>query len=76
MTAEARQLLEQAMNLPTDARADLARHLLESLDAKREEGVDEAWAEEIKRRVEIADSDQAEWLSWDEARKCILAGDV
>jgi len=46
------QLTEQALGLTECERAELARRLLVSLDNVAEEGVEEAWDEEIARRVE------------------------
>jgi putative addiction module component (TIGR02574 family) len=53
MTERARQLLEQALKLPTTERADLAALLLESLDEGADDPaqVEQAWREEIARRV-------------------------
>jgi len=45
------KLKAQAMKLPEEERAELACFLIESLDAGADEGVDEAWAVEIRRRA-------------------------
>ncbi len=45
------QLTEQALGLSESERAELAHKLLLSLD-EVEEGVEEAWEEEIAKRVE------------------------
>jgi len=50
MTATATELMEQALGLPESERADLAHHLLLSLE--EEQGVEKAWEQEIARRVE------------------------
>lgn len=42
------RVLSIALELPRE-RAEIAARLLESLDHSDEEGVDEAWAEEIER---------------------------
>ncbi len=54
MTHEAQEILERALRLPPDVRADLATRLFESLEgALGEEPVatEKAWREEIVRRV-------------------------
>ncbi|HLM79936.1 MAG TPA: addiction module protein [Terriglobales bacterium] len=46
-------MLEKALALSTQERGLLIDHLIESLDeGPAEEGVEEAWAAEIKRRVD------------------------
>ena len=46
-------MLEKALALSTQERGLLIDHLIESLDeGPAEEGVEEAWAEEIRRRVD------------------------
>jgi|WetSurMetagenome_2_1015567.scaffolds.fasta_scaffold936376_1 putative addiction module component (TIGR02574 family) len=50
MTEEAIQILENALNLPPEARAFLAEKLLESLDAGSDFHLGEEWRQEIARR--------------------------
>jgi putative addiction module component (TIGR02574 family) len=53
MTPQVSEVLEKALALSTQERGLLIDHLIESLDqAPAEEGVEEAWAAEIKRRVD------------------------
>jgi hypothetical protein len=53
MSPDVSELLKKALALPPEARAALAGSLLESLDDEPcDEGVDAAWNEEIKRRIE------------------------
>lgn len=72
MTTKGRKLLEDAMTLPPDDRADLAAKLLDSLD-EGEGVVEETWAGEIKRRIEEVESGAVKTVPWSEARKLILA---
>jgi hypothetical protein len=55
---QARQVLEEALRLPIDERADVAAELLRSLDEVESplppEEVERRWAEEITRRAERA----------------------
>ena len=51
MTSEARKILEQALALPEEDRAQLADALHESLAAESQEQVDSAWKDEIVRRA-------------------------
>ena len=53
MTPQVSKVLEKALALSTQERGLLIDHLIESLDeGPAEEGVEEAWAEEIKHRVD------------------------
>ncbi len=45
------EIIGAALALPPGARAMLADHLLESLDAKNQREVDALWAEVAERRV-------------------------
>ncbi len=49
--AQANELLKQVLELPLDERAKMAAELLESL-SDAEEGVEEAWVNEIRSRVD------------------------
>ena len=53
VTPQLSELLEKALALPTQDRGLLVDRLIASLDEEpAEEGVEAAWDEEIKRRVE------------------------
>jgi len=53
MTPQASEVLEKALSLSSHERGFLIDRLIESLDeGAPEEGVEEAWAQEIKRRVD------------------------
>ena len=50
------EIMSAALALPPGARAMLAEHLMESLDAEDQERIDSLWAEEAERRdTEIED---------------------
>jgi putative addiction module component (TIGR02574 family) len=53
MTPQVLEVLEKALTLSTQERGLLIDRLVESLDDEPvEEGVEEAWADEIRRRVD------------------------
>ena len=53
LTPQVSEVLEKALALSTQERGLLIDHLIESLDeGPAEEGVEEAWDDEIKRRVD------------------------
>jgi putative addiction module component (TIGR02574 family) len=63
MSPQVSELLEKALNLSTQERGLLIDRLVESLDdGPAEEGVEAAWGEEIKRRVDDVRSGRAEMV--------------
>ena len=71
MSPKGQRLLEEALALSAQERTDLAATLLDSLDESEDEGVEDAWSEEIKRRVEDVESGNVKTVPWSEARKRI-----
>jgi putative addiction module component (TIGR02574 family) len=56
-----------ALSLAPQERSELAHQLLLSLDpANDEENVEQAWADEIRRRLQAIRSGQATLCDWDE----------
>ena len=63
MTPEVSRILEQALALSTQERGLVIDRLIKSLDDEpAEDGVEEAWASEIKSRVEDIESGKAEMI--------------
>jgi hypothetical protein len=52
MSKNEAQVLEKALALPPDERAELADRLLISLDTERQRGNDGLWAEEAEDRID------------------------
>ncbi len=73
MRQHAEALLEDALTLPEDERAEIAGMLLESLGAAPEAGVEDAWREEVAARVEALDAGGVELTPWQEIRDRFLA---
>jgi hypothetical protein len=63
MTRGARDLLDEALELPLDDRAKMAAELLESLH-ETEADVEEAWANEIRKRVAATRSGELRSTDW------------
>ena len=69
-----RELLHEALRLPTAARAALAAELIESLDnLEFDEDAEAAWSTEIRQRLEDVDSGRVAAVPWEQARQRILA---
>ena len=69
MTQEAHELLQKALTLPEDERAELAGNLLSSLDATVDQDVDAAWQQEVVRRAHEVQSGKAVTISWEEVQQ-------
>ena len=73
MSRDAAEVLKDALALPADARAALIGPLLDSLDTEVDEDAEEAWRQEIHRRLQEIDSGATKLVQWDEARRRLLA---
>ena len=69
MSAQATQVLEEALKLPEADRADLAACLFASLEREPKNLLDPAWEVEIERRLGEIDGGRAVMLSWQKARE-------
>jgi putative addiction module component (TIGR02574 family) len=69
MTPQVSELLEKALALSTQERGLLAARLIDSLDdGPAEEGVEEAWQEEINRRMDDIRSGRVKTIPGEEVR--------
>lgn len=68
MTRAVQELYEKASELTANDRAELAGLLLESIEESPDEGVEEAWAAEIERRVADLRAGRAKTIPWSEVR--------
>ena len=71
MTEQTSNLLQKALALSEEERADLACSLIDSLDATVDEDAMSAWDQEIAQRVSDLDSGQAKTVPWEELRSRI-----
>ena len=67
------ELRKEALALPLDERAALAKELLLSLDEGVEAGAEEAWVEELDRRAQAVADGTATLVNWADAEKRISA---
>lgn len=68
---DVKDLLQQAMEFPPEARAALAGALLESLGSSTDADAEAAWSLEIVRRVRELERGAVNAAPWAEARKRI-----
>src|SRR6266550_7545877 len=69
MTQEAHELLQKALALPENERAELAGNLISSLDATIDQDADAAWQQEVVRRLHEVQSGKVETVSWEEVQQ-------
>jgi len=72
MKPTAKKVLDEALALPEEQRADLAAALLDSLDEEAHEDVETAWAGEIARRIREVETGAVKPIPWDQAREMIF----
>jgi putative addiction module component (TIGR02574 family) len=71
MRTEPAELLRDALSLPAAARAALIDSLIESLDVEVDPDTEEAWREEIHRRLQQIDTGAVRMIPWNDARRSI-----
>ena len=69
MGRAAKEFLQEALGLPTRARADLAAELIASLDGPADPDVEAGWAAEIERRASRVLGGESLGIPWDEVRR-------
>ncbi len=72
-TEPLQRLRSEILALPEAERAELAHDLIQSLDAPRDNGREDAWDREITRRILEIDEGQAELIDRDEFRSRMQA---
>ena len=78
LTPEVSKLLRQALSLSVEEQEALANSLISSLGGEgdeepAEEGVEKAWTEEIKRRVDDIRSGKTKMIPYEEVRRRLAA---
>jgi putative addiction module component (TIGR02574 family) len=68
------KIFRDALELEQSDRAELAKLLVDSLDPSVEEGVEEAWMEEVARRAAELDSGAVQAIPWDTVRARLRGG--
>lgn len=69
----AQTLLQEALSLPHDERAEIAGALLESLEPEPEAGVETAWRQEVAARMAALEAGEVTTTPWEEIRDRFLA---
>jgi hypothetical protein len=67
MNSTVEQIAEEALSLPSEARALLADRLVESLDPAEDGYIHQLWMKEVRRRIEAVQSGVVATVPGDEA---------
>ncbi len=65
MNTESQNLLQIALKLPDNDRAELAASLFHSLDSTTETDSEQRWESELQRRISQIDQNEVELVSWE-----------
>ncbi len=72
-----KQLLAQAMELPSPERGQLAAMLIDSLETEVDDDADadQAWSDEIQRRIIDINTGRVQLIPWTEVRRRMRGSD-
>lgn len=73
MSEQASSVLQEALKLSIDERADLAAEIIASVDGDPDSDAEQAWANEIERRARRALAGESRGTDWDTIRSRIEA---
>ena len=75
MTPSPQQLLSPAMELPSLERGRLAAMLIDSLETEVDDDADQAWSDEIQRRIDDINTGRVQLIPWSEVRRRMRGAD-
>ena len=71
---QAQVILEQALKLSSAERAHVAKQLIVSLDEGSDVDVEQAWQEEVQRRLGQIERGEVKTIPWEEVQKRLRHG--
>ena len=63
------RVLQEALELPTEDRAQIAASLLASIDGPDDDDADDLWAREIERRAQRAQAGESQGVDWKDVKR-------
>ena len=63
------KIKKQALELPSQERAELAHMLIDSLNPEKEFESEEAWSKELKQRIDRFEQGESSAKPWSEVKK-------
>ena len=74
MTQKSQVLLEEALKLTANERAEVAEQLIASLDEGPDTDVEQAWQKEVQRRIGQIERGEVKTIPWEEVQKRLRHG--
>ena len=74
MTQKSQVVLEEALKLTTDERAEVAEQLIASLDEASDTDVEQAWQEEVQRRLQQIERGEMKTIPWEVVQRRLRYG--
>jgi putative addiction module component (TIGR02574 family) len=74
MTDKSKVVLEEALKLTANERAEVAERLIASLDEVPDADVEQAWQEEVQRRLRQIDRGEVKTIPWEEVQRQLRHG--
>jgi putative addiction module component (TIGR02574 family) len=74
MTDKSKVVLEEALKLTANERAEVAERLIASLDEVPDADVEQAWQEEVQRRLQQIDRGEVRTIPWEEVQRQLRHG--
>jgi putative addiction module component (TIGR02574 family) len=69
MTQKLQVVLEEALKLTAHERAEVAEQLIASLEEGLDTDVEQAWQEEVQRRLQQIERGEVTTISWEEVQR-------
>ena len=74
MTEKSQVLLKEALKLAANERAEVAEQLIASLDDAADPDVEQAWQEEVQRRLQQVERGEVKTIPWEEVQRRLQHG--
>jgi len=74
MTQKSQVVLAEALKLTAHERAEVAEQLIASLDEGPEADVEQAWQEEVQRRLQHVKRGEVKTIPWEEVQRRLRHG--
>lgn len=68
---EVETILNQALRMSEEDRAEIAERLISTLDNPPDPDIELAWQQEVQRRIQSVESGEAKYISWEEVLRCL-----
>lgn len=74
MTQKSQVVLEEALKLSPNERAEVAEQLIASLEEAPDTNVEQAWQQEVQRRLHQIERGEVKTIPWEEVQRRLRYG--